>query len=144
MRIESCSIVVDSYAWIELFAGTEVGRVVKEWIERSREAYTPSIVLAEVARKYVREGASWSVVVERIEAIEELTTVIYIDRRVALESAKAYMELVNHAKNLGLRSRPSLADAIVLAVARILRAKILTGDEHFRGLDNVVWLRQGP
>jgi len=35
---------------------------------------------------------------------------------------------------------PSLADAIILATARILDAKVVTGDQHFRGLPNVIWL----
>ncbi len=141
MRIESCSIIVDSYAWIEFFAGTKLGEVVRKYVEEAREVYTPSIVLAEIARKYAREGIPWNDIVERLKVIEDLSTVVYMDRRVALESAKAYLELVNHARNLGLKSKPSLVDAVILAMARILKAKILSGDEHFRGLDNVIWLK---
>jgi len=48
-------IVVDSYAWIELFAGSDKGeKVRRKYMEKSEEIYTPDIVLAEMARKYIR------------------------------------------------------------------------------------------
>ena len=49
-------IVIDSYAWIELFMGSAKGGKVKEILEDADEVYTPDTVLAEIARKYVREG----------------------------------------------------------------------------------------
>ncbi|MGQ9691076.1 MAG: hypothetical protein ACUVQY_07445 [Thermoproteota archaeon] len=39
-------IVVDSYAWVELFIGSEKGRLVKEKLSEADEVYTPDIVLA--------------------------------------------------------------------------------------------------
>ncbi|HIE32764.1 MAG TPA: type II toxin-antitoxin system VapC family toxin [Thermodesulfobacteriaceae bacterium] len=56
MRIENCRVVVDSYAWIEYFSGSKAGELVKEYLISASSAYTPSIVLAEIARKYMREG----------------------------------------------------------------------------------------
>ncbi len=35
---------------------------------------------------------------------------------------------------------PSLADGIILAAGRILKAEIITGDQHFREFDNVIFL----
>jgi predicted nucleic acid-binding protein len=35
---------------------------------------------------------------------------------------------------------PSLFDAILLATARTLGAKLLTGDEHFKGIDETIWI----
>ena len=45
-------VVYDSYAWIEYFRGSEKGLKVKELLRH--KGYTPSIVLAEIARKYLR------------------------------------------------------------------------------------------
>jgi len=132
---------MDSYAWIEYFAGTAIGEIVKKYMMNSVDVYTPSIVLAEIARKYVREGVSWSTVEERIRIIEKLSIIIHIDSRIALETARAYIELVNHAKESGYRLKPSLTNAIVYAVAKIMDAMIVSGDEHFRDLDNVLWLK---
>ena len=49
-------IVIDTYAWIELLIGSEKGKKVKETIENAEELYTPSTVLAETARKFLKEG----------------------------------------------------------------------------------------
>ena len=49
-------IVIDSYAWIEHISGTEKGRKIKELMDNSEPIYTPGIVLAEIARKFLREG----------------------------------------------------------------------------------------
>jgi len=48
--------VVDTYAWIEVFIGSACGEKAKEIIQKSEEAYTPDVVIAEVARKYLKEG----------------------------------------------------------------------------------------
>jgi len=63
-----------------------------------------------------------------------------IDEKLALETGKAYLELVKHAKNIGLRQKPSFVDAIILATARKLQAKIITGDKHFKGLKETIWI----
>ena len=36
--------------------------------------------------------------------------------------------------------KPSLFDGIVLASAKLNDAKVLTGDEHFKGLAETMWL----
>ena len=46
-------IVVDSYAWIEIFLGTEKGKSASKAIEDAEQAITPEIVLAEISRKYL-------------------------------------------------------------------------------------------
>ncbi len=51
-------IVVDSCAWVELFIGSDKGAVIKEKLSDVEEILTPDIVLAELARKYRREGVN--------------------------------------------------------------------------------------
>ena len=66
-------------------------------------------------------------------------TVTEIDAELSMAAAKAYLELFAKAKVEKLK-RPSLTDGIVLATGRILGAKIVTGDEHFKGLAEVVYI----
>lgn len=132
-------IVIDSYAWIELFMGSAKGRKVKEILESSDDVYTPDTVLAEIARKYVREGIEDKIVNARLEQIIGASNITYLDAKLALESAKCYLELADNARKTRLNA-PSLFDAIVLATGRSLRSKILTGDEHFRFLSETVWI----
>lgn len=49
-------IVVDTYTWIEVFIRGGSSEKVKEIIEGAEEVYTPEVVLAEIARKYLKEG----------------------------------------------------------------------------------------
>ena len=132
-------IVVDAYAWIEVFLGSEKGRKVKEILERADEVYTPDTVLAEIARKYFREGADERTTDARLETITTASNVAQIDAKVALEAARCYTQLATNARKARLKS-PGLFDAIVLAVGRAVRAKIVTGDEHFRNLHETVWI----
>ncbi len=131
-------IVVDTYAWIEFFSGSEKGAKVRELLVASN-AFVPDIVLAEVARKYLREGVDEDTVRRRIEFITDVAKNVPIDEEIALLSAKCYFELLEKSKKEGT-STPGLADGIVLATGRKLKAKVLTGDKHFRGLGDVIWI----
>ena len=133
-------IVVDAYAWIEIFIGSERGKRAKEILEQADEVYTPDTVMAEVARKYCREGAEERTTQARLEIVAGASDIVLIDIKLALEAAKCYTRLAREARRRRLAT-PSLFDAIPLAVARLLKAKILTGDEHFRNLPETIWMK---
>jgi predicted nucleic acid-binding protein len=132
-------IVIDAYAWIELFVGSEKGLKVKAILESADEVYTPGTVLAEIARKYLREGADDKTVDARLEVIASASNIAHVDVGIALEAARCYIELLTCAKKSKL-STPSLFDAIVLATGRLLRSKIVTGDKHFKNFSETVWV----
>jgi predicted nucleic acid-binding protein len=131
--------VVDSYAWVEIFKASSEGRAAKKQIEEADEAFTPDVVLAELAAKYLREGEGQDSIRGWLHAIAEATQVLEIGIPIAEESAKASLELTRRARAAGL-AKPGLADAIVLATARTNHAKVLTGDPHFKGLPDTIWL----
>ena len=132
-------IVIDTYAWVELLLGSEKGKKVVEILENAEEVYTPNIVLAESARKFLREGNDESTVAEWLDIINAASNITQIDSPLALEAAKCHLELVEKAKQ-SKQNTPSLFDAIVLATARINQCKVLTGDEHFKNLPETIWL----
>lgn len=135
-------IVFDSYAWIEYFLGSTSGRVANGYLEGD-EVLTPSIVLAEVSRKYLREGMADSEITKRLNFMTTRSTVVELDADLSLMAAKAYMELCERAKPAGRTGgtgAPSLTDGIVLATGRASNAKILSGDLHFKGLPEVVYM----
>ncbi len=131
--------VIDTYAWVEIFIGSENGEKVKEILQKAEETYTPDVVIAEIARKYLREGIGEHEIRERLTTIEESSEITSINKDIAIESARCYFELAERAKTRKLKA-PSLFDAIVLATARTLDAKLVTGDEHFRGIDGILWV----
>jgi predicted nucleic acid-binding protein len=132
-------IVVDTYAWIEMFIGSKKGEKAKEIVEKADEAYTPDIVTAEIARKYLREGISEQTILERLKTTEDITGITPINKNTAIESAKCYLELLEKAKTKRLKA-PSLFDAVILATARTLNAKLITGDEHLKDFNETLWI----
>lgn len=131
--------MVDSWAWVEILKLSEAGKAAKDELEKADDAFTPSVVLAELARKYLREGTDEETVVRWLQGISEATELYGIDIELAIESAHAALELAVKAKREGLES-PGLGDALVLATARETRAKVLTGDQHFKELPEAIWL----
>ncbi len=131
------NLVVDSYAWIELFLGSEKGNKVKQILSDAEEVRKPDIVLAEVSRKYSREHADKKRVRSRLVEISSASIITSIDINVAMKAGEAYLELADKAKQ-ERRRMPSLFDAIVLATAREYDSKVVTGDEHFEGLPETV------
>ena len=130
-------VVVDSWSWIEYFIGSKHGAVVAKYIEKE-DCYIPSIVLVEIAGKYIRENFPESEVRKRIIFITKKSEIVELNIELAIMGGKCWIELRNIAKQKGLSKLPSLADGIILATARYLRGKVLTGDEHFRFLDDDV------
>ncbi len=128
---------MDSYAWIELFLGSEKGNRVKKILSDAEDVRTPDIVLAEISRKYSRENVDKKRTRSRLTEISSASIVTSVDINIALKAGEAYLELANKAKQQR-RRMPSLFDAIVLATAREHNSKVLTGDEHFEGLPDTI------
>ena len=124
-------IVVDSYAWVEYLEGSAKGGRVASLLESAEEAYTPTPVVAEVTSKALRAGRNQDLA---WQAMRAWSIVLPLDA----ETARAAGAL--HA--LHRRKSPDFAmtDAVVLAVARKLDGRIVTGDPHFRGLKGVDFL----
>jgi predicted nucleic acid-binding protein len=122
--------VIDTFAWIEYFAGSEKGQKARRYIE-SGEALTPSIVIAELTDKYVREKIDPKV---RLKFMKSKSTVLPLDTDVAETAGIISAERRMKVKGWGL------VDSVVLAVARARGVKIVTGDEHFEDLDDAIMI----
>ena len=86
---------------------------------------TPTIVIAELSEKYRRENLAFA---EDLDFIIGKTRVVSLDTKIAQKAGA-----LSHERRRKVR-RWGLADSIVLATAREYKAKIVTGDEHFRDL----------
>ncbi|MCI4317861.1 MAG: PIN domain-containing protein [Thermoplasmata archaeon] len=133
------SLTIDSFAWIELIRGTPLGIRTQELIEAADRAYTPAIVLAEVAHRCLRDGMGPRVVAQELRAIAESSMVVPIDTEIATDAPRTTMELREHARARRL-PLPGLGDGLVLATARRFGSQLLTGDVHFHDLRETVWL----
>ncbi len=124
--------VIDSFAWVEYFRGSKKGETVRNCLEEGGNA-TPTIVLAELSDVYEREkNKFW----ERDCAfIASKTALIGLGEEIASSAGKIKNEI---RQKFGTRF--GLADAIVLATSKRLGAKVVTGDLHFKNLENVIFL----
>ena len=124
---------IDSFAWIEYFMGTERGRKVKKIIEGNVITYTSPTVIAEIFSKSVRTDGQ-DKARERADFIVDRCVLIQTDENIAVEAGRLHGEMKPKARDFGL------ADAFILASARSKGAKVVTGDPHFKDLDDTVFL----
>ena len=102
-------MLIDSFAWIEYFMGTEMGEEVKEVVESGEQLYTSPIVIAEIYSKSLRTDGRAE---ERRDFIVKRCASIPIEEEIAVEAAKIHAEAKKTMNDFGL------ADAFVLASAR--------------------------
>ena len=126
--------VIDSYAWLEYFMGTKTGEKAKAIIENSEEKITPTICLAEVYGKALKVE-SQEVAEKQRCFIKEKSALAYLDESIAVESAKVNVRMKREIDGWGL------ADSVVYATAIVKKAEVVTGDEHFKKLKNVVFIK---
>ena len=124
--------VLDSHALIEYFKGTKNGETVRQIIEAGN-CITPSIVLAELAYKYTKEN--YAHFENDLAFIETNSRIAELDGEIAKTAGK-----IKDAVRTKFKTNFGLADAIILATARTMNAKVVTGDYHFKQLKNVEYL----
>jgi len=118
-RRTAVKIGIDTYAWVEPFWGVKKEKTM-EILHNSDEVFTPDIVLAETARKYIHKRMEEKAVQKRLRATGETSEIAPLNKEIAMESAKCYTLLSEKSKKENLKA-PSLFDAIVLATAQIKR-----------------------
>jgi len=96
----------------------------------SESGATSTLTLAELKEKYLRE--KWPSFEADSDFITARTALTPVDRSIALLAGE-----INH-KRKKIISDWGMADSIVLATARSVSAKVVTGDPHFEGLSDVV------
>jgi predicted nucleic acid-binding protein len=126
--------LIDSYAWIEYFMGTEAGEKAKPIIESQEEKITPTICLAEVYAKTLKAESQELAEKQRI-FIKEKSALAALDEPTAVETAKIQIKMKKEIEGWGL------ADSIVYATALLKKAEVITGDEHFKTLKNVLFIK---
>ena len=87
----------------------------------------------------MREGVDLTIIDTRLKQIVGASNIICLDAKLAIDAARCYLEIEAKARKSKL-NLPSLFDAIILAIAKSLDSKVLTGDQHFRDLPETIWI----
>ncbi len=124
--------LLDTYAWIEYFEGSEKGEKVDKLISApENEIFSNPVILAEVVSKAKRSGNDSEVA---LAAVRQLSKMIDID----LDTGRLAGEL--HYRYKKEHTDFGMIDALVLATSINIKAKIVTGDPHFKAMKDVVML----
>jgi len=97
-------------------------------------------VVAEISRKLQREielnNETPAGRLKRLEFIRAKSRIIDLDFEVAAEAGKIDVAMKKKVTGWGL------AGSIILCTARNAKGKVVTGDEHFRGLEETVSIKE--
>jgi len=122
-------VLIDSWGWVEFFAGSKIGELVRAYImDENQEIIISSINLAEIYRialdRFDEQTAE-----KRRRSMISRCYLIPVDEEIAIMGAK-----FRHERDWGL------GDALIYATAIREGAAVLTGDPHFKGLNDVIFL----
>jgi predicted nucleic acid-binding protein len=114
---------------VEFFAGSKTGESVKSYVmDENQEIIISSINLAEIYR-IALDRFDEKMAEKRRRAMITRCYLISVDEEIAIMGAR-----FRHERDWGL------GDALIYATAIREGAKVLTGDPHFKGLDDVIFL----
>jgi predicted nucleic acid-binding protein len=129
--------VIDTYAWVEYLLGSKQGSKARTYIEGGR-GLTPSIVLSELRRWYLREieagRKSQRDMQEHFTYVESVTEVVPLNAALALQSGETDFIMKKRIKDW------PLADSVIYATAKSRAAKVVSGDPHFRSMEDAIFI----
>jgi len=134
LNSENNNYLLDTYAWIEYFIGSKNGEIVKELIKTGNVS-TSVISISELSDKYYRDGLlnEWN---KRFQFILNKSKILSLTLAIAKNSGLRKWNLRKKNKTIGL------ADAIIYETAIQYNLKIVTGDMHFKKLENILFLKE--
>ncbi len=119
--------LVDSSGWIHYFMNGSLAKSYAEYLSKTKELVTPTVVLYEVYKKLKSELSEEGAL---MAAAQMEKTVL-----APLSESIAY-----HAADLALEHKLAMADAIVYATADVYKAKLITSDSDFKRLPQVTYI----
>ncbi len=125
------TVLTDSYVWIEYFSGGPLASQYGKYIEpANREGNITAVIILYEVYKRLKLSKGETIALKAVAHIIEHTTVIAVDEKIALNAA-----------DISLNQKLGMADAIIKATAESHAAKLITSDEHFKDMDNVVFIK---
>lgn len=124
----SYNYIIDSSAWIDYFEGVPNVQKLKKLIEQE-EIATSVMAIAEIADKFERNGRKFEIM---LEFIRRRSAILPVSVEVALSAAKLKKEVRKKRTKFGI------SDGIHLATAQQEGAVLVTSDNDFTGLENIL------
>lgn len=123
--------LIDSSAWIDFLEGDERGEEVWKII-KSKEVYALNLIISEVVSYVKRKNGDFNLA---FRTITSNSKVLEVNLEIAKDAGILHADMKKETKNFGL------IDAIIYTAAKKIKAKVVTGDPHFKKLKGVVFLK---
>ena len=120
-------IVVDSSGWLEFLTNDALADTYENHLKHPSAVITPSIVVYEVY-KHSKRLRGEELALDAVAAMQK-TRIVPLDNEIAVVAA-----------DLSLEYKLPMADAIVLATARLHDAEVVTSDIDFKDVPGVTYI----
>ena len=127
------SILVDTWAWIEMMMGSKQGDRVRTVILNNPDLFISILTIYELRYRIEQLKDSESAI-SIINQITEHVEVIPVDNQIAMLGGTIKLGQCHGKTKMGA------VDCMILATARLHGLKILTGNKHFNGLEETIIL----
>ncbi len=123
--------VIDSYAWVEYFRGTEKGKKLQKLLEQGYRFITPVCCVFELRSWALSENLDFARTLNVVRSVSVVESIRDADWEEAAEVRH------KHRKNI---KDFGLVDALIVVVQKRNNAKVVSGDRHFKTLSNVYYI----
>ena len=120
--------ILDTYAWVEYLIGSEKGKKVKKIIDRE-QCLTVECSIAELQSWALKKEVDFE---KLYETVRKNSRIIPIFTEDWIGCAKIRHEIRKKIPDFGL------VDSLIRFKQLKLKAKIVTGDKHFKELSNAL------
>ena len=124
--------IVDAWAWIEYFIGSEKGLTLKKLIKNKMNKFiTMECTISELKSYCLRTGQDFNRI---YNALKRNSIFLPVLQETWLVAAEIKHETRKKIKDFGL------IDSILVAKQREFNCTIVSGDRHFKGMKKVVYI----
>ncbi len=124
--------IIDSYAWVEYFMGSQKGEVLKKlFLDEKNRFAAVECCLAEIQGWALNNKQDFNTLFKIIRAN---STILPLTEHDWINAGKERFEHRKTQKDFGL------IDAVILVKQMEFNSFIVTGDKHFKGKKNIVFL----
>ena len=128
MKVTGERLFLDSSAWLSYFlAENDLSR---KFIEGGRYLIMTSVLsIVEIKRKMLMRNAKEPKIEGFLDFIKSRGLVIVLDEKICRNAAE-----------VSLKRKLHTVDSLIYSSAMLSNATLVSGDNHFKGLDNVIIL----
>ncbi len=124
--------IIDSYAWVEYFIGSKKGEILKKLLsDEENNFFTIECCLAELRGWSIRNNQNFR---ELLEIVRANSLILKISEADWISAGEEGYNQKRIQRDFGL------IDSTLLIKQKELHCKIITGDQHFKNMKNIVFI----